>query len=79
MMQWKENGLLNIGGSNHSFFVEMLISKLQRAFPNWLNFCPHACNYLQMCGHFFVEASKADKILNFFQKSCHKRSVSNVD
>ena len=35
--------------------------------------------YLQMCGHFFVEASKADKILNFFQKSCHKRSVSNVD
>lgn len=21
MMQWKENGLLNIGGSNHSFFV----------------------------------------------------------
>ena len=27
----------------------------------------------------FVEASKADKILNFFQKSCHKRSVSNVD
>jgi len=55
------------------------ILKLQRAFPNWLNFCPHACNYLQMCGHFFVEASKADKILNFFQKSCHKHNVNYVD
>ena len=32
-----------------------------------------------MCGHFFVEASKADKILNFFQKSCHKHNVNYVD
>ena len=45
----------------------------------FIDFCPHACNYLQMCGHFFVEASKADKILNFFQKSCHKHSVNYVD
>lgn len=49
------------------------------AFPNWLSFCPHTCNCLQMCGHFFVETSKVDKTLKFFQKSCHKRNANYVD
>ena len=76
----KDNTVINVHyNSFHYFLIVLMLLIATIVSIAGLNFCPHACNYLQMCGHFFVEASKADKILNFFQKSCHKRSVSNVD
>ena len=67
--------IIEVESSSH--YLGHLVRKM--ILPHWLNFCPRACCHLQMCGHFFVEASKADKILNFFQKSCHKHSVNYVD
>lgn len=55
------------------------ILKIAESISWRANSCPHTCNCLQMCGRFFIETSKVDKTLNFFQKSCHKHNVNYVD